>query len=414
MKTKLWFCLTALCGSLALAAPTAVAAPFSWSEMDASAADSREEQLYSDATRAINESRWSDAESLLNQVIDQHGRRTDGALYWKAYVENKEGRSSDALHMCAKLRQSYPKSNWLAECSALEIEIRGRSGSPIKPQAEQDEDLKLLALNSLMQRGGDSDVLPLLQQIIEGHQSDQIKERALFVLAQNQSKQAQDMIGQIVRGEKDPNLQVKAVRLLAISHGNQAADTLADVYRKSGNTSVKESVIQSYLIMGSPDHLLEVVQHESDPTLVRKAISNLGAMGATSQLHDLYQSTSSKETKSAILDAYVAAGNRGSDTLNNLAVSEQDPDLRRKAIRNMGITEGASAAPSLIAIYQKNSDFETKKAVLEALFIANDAHDLVTLGRAEKDTSIKREIIGKLALMHSKEATDYMMEILNK
>jgi len=111
---------------------------------------------------------------------------------------------------------------------------------------------------------------------------------------------------------------------------------------------------------------------------------------------------------------FTAAGNKGADTLNNLALSEQYADLRRKAIRNIGITEGTSAAPSLLAIYQKNSDTETKKAVVDSLFIANDAHDLVTLGRAEKDPSIKREIIGKLALMHSKEATDYMMEILNK
>src|SRR5882757_7039020 len=121
MKTNRWFCLTALCGSLVLTVPTAIAAPLSWLETDANAADSREDQLYSDATRAINESRWNDAESLLNQVIGQHGRRADGALYWKAYVENKEGRSSDALHMCARLRQSYPKSNWLEECNALEI-----------------------------------------------------------------------------------------------------------------------------------------------------------------------------------------------------------------------------------------------------------------------------------------------------
>ena len=38
------------------------------------------------------------------------------------------------------------------ECGALEIEIRGKSDDPLPPQAEQDEELKLLALNSLMQQ----------------------------------------------------------------------------------------------------------------------------------------------------------------------------------------------------------------------------------------------------------------------
>jgi HEAT repeat protein len=412
MKTKNLICLTALCGSLVL--PLTGMAAVALSSMDSdSTTNPREEQLYADATRAINESRWDDAESLLNQVVDQHGRRADGAIYWKAYVENKEGRSSDALKVCGDLRQSYPKSNWLKECSALEIEIRGKSGKPVQPQGESDEDLKLLALNALMQ-SGDPNALPILQKIIEGNQSEHLKERALFVLAQDQSKAAQDIFGQIIRGEKDPGLQIKAIRLLAVTQGSHAADTLEDVYRKSSNTSVKEAVLQSYMIMGSADHLLQVAQHESDPRLVKKAASLLGPLGATSQLSSLYQSSNSKESKSAILDAFVPAGSKGLGDLSTIASSEHDPDLRRKAIRNMGLVGGTAAAPSLVAIYQKSSDEESKRGVIEALFLSGDAHDLVALGRAEKDPYLKRRIVEQLALMHSKEANDFMMEVLNK
>jgi len=380
---------------------------------EAGQANAHEDQLYSDATRAINESRWSDAESLLDQVIDQHGRRADGALYWKAYVENKEGRASDALKTCSDLRQSYPKSNWLKECNALEIEVRGKSGRPVQPQAEQDEDMKLLALNSLMQ-SGDANALPILQHILEGQQSERLKERALFVLAQDQSKQAQDLLGQIIRGEKDPNLQVKAIRLLGVTKGTQAADTLADVYGKSNNQAVKKAVLDSYLVMGTPDKLVQVAQHESDPELARHAVSELGAMGAVSQLSTMYQSTNSKEAKAAIINSFVAAGGKGADALSAIASSEQDPELRRKAIRNMGVAGGASVTPTLMSIYSKSTDEESKKAVLDALMVAGDAHDLVTLARVEKDPAAKRAIVGKLAVMHDKEATVYMMEILNK
>jgi hypothetical protein len=413
MKTKQWFCLPAICVALSLSMSSATALVLQPTEADSVAANPREDQLYSDATRAINESRWADAESLLDQVIDQHGRRADGALYWKAYVENKEGRSSGALSTCASLRQSYPKSNWLKECNALEIQIRGESGSPVQPQAEQDEDLKLLALNSLMQ-SGDANALPILQQILEGQQSERMKERALFVLAQDQSKPAQDLLGRIVRGETDPNLQVKAIRLLSVARGNQAADTLEDVYRRSSNQEVKRAVLDSYLVMGARDRLLQVAEHETDPELARHAVSTLGALGAVSQLSSLYQATPSKEAKSAIINAFVAAGSKGAAALSEIASSEQDPDLRRKAIRNMGIAGGSSAAPVLLSIYSKSADDESKKAVLDALFVAGDAHDLVALARSEKDPSAKREIVEKLAVMHNKEATDYMMEILNK
>jgi hypothetical protein len=318
------------------------------------------------------------------------------------------------LSTCTGLRQSYPKSNWLKECNALEIEIRGKSGSPVQPQAEQDEDLKLLALNSLMQ-GGDANALPILQHILESpQQSERLKERALFVLAQDQSKPAQDLMGQIVRGERDPNLQVKAIRFLAVSKGSQAADTLADMYGRSSNPAVKKAVLDSYLVMGAPDKLVQVAQHESDPELTRHAISELGAMGAVSQLSSMYQTTTSKEAKTAIINAFVAAGGKGADALSSIASSEQDPDLRRRAIRNMGVAGGASTIPTLMTIYSKGTDEESKKAVLDALFVAGDAHDLVALARTEKDPSAKRDIVGKLAVMHNKEATDYMIEVLNK
>ena len=375
--------------------------------------DSKEEQLYSDATRAINEGRWSDAESLLDQVSNLHGRRSDAAVYWKAYVKNKEGRSSDVVETCASLRQAYPQSNWNKDCHALEIEIRGKSGSPVPPQSEQDEELKLLALNSIMQ-SGNTNALPIIQQILEGQQSERLKERALFVLAENQSKQAQDLLGQIVRGEKDPTLQIKALRLLATAQGSSSAETLASVYAKSNDVSVKKAILDSYLVIDDPGKLLQAAQHEADPQLARHAVSELGALGAVGPLSDLYHATSSKEVKSAILNAYIAAGPKGGEALGAIASSEQDPELRRKAIRNMGPCGGSSTIPALLSIYSKSSDEETKKAVADALFVAGDAHDLVALARNEKDPAASKTIVGKLAVMQDKEATDYMLEILNK
>jgi len=53
-----------------------------------------------------------------------------------------------------------------------------------------------------------------------------------------------------------------------------------------------------------------------------------------------------------------------------------------------------------------------RKAVVNALFIQNNAKALVDLARAEKNLDMKKEIVSKLSLMKSKEATDYMLELL--
>ncbi len=412
MRISRWMCWLGLYGALLLALPSAKAVALRFEGIMV-ADDTHEDQLYSDATQAINDGRWSEAEPLLDQVFSMHGRRSDAALYWKAYVKVKEGRTSDALQACANLRQNYPQSSWLKDCSALEIEIRGKSDSPVQPQAEQDEELKLLALSSIMQ-SGNSNALPILQQILEGQHSERLKERALFVLAQDQSKQARDLLGQIVRGEKDPNLQIKAIRLLAVAQGSGSSETLGSIYAKSADPAVKKAVLDAYLVMNEPEMLVQAAQHESDPQLARHAVSELGAMGAVSRLSQLYKATSSKELKLAILNAYVAAGTNGADALGAIASNEQDPDLRRKAIRNMGPSGGPSVIPVLLSIYSKNSDEESKKAVIDALFVAGDAHDLVALARSEKDPAARRNIVNKLAVMQNKEATDYMLEILNK
>jgi HEAT repeat protein len=401
MKTKA-LQVTILLGALGLGSPA-------W----CADSPSKEDALYSDGTRAINDGRWAQAEEIFAGIARQHGERSEAALYWKAYAENKEGKRTEALKTCSQLRQDYPQGKWINECGALEIEIRGMGDDPLPPQDEQNQELKLLALNSLMQQD-ESRALPVIQQILKSDQPEKLKARALFVLAQDSSAQAQSLIGEVAHNDRDPRLQRKAIEMLAVTRGKQAAGTLADVYNKSSDEQVKKAVLQTYLIIGTPDPLVEAAAHESNPELVRTAVRTLGAMGGTSQLLTLYRGSNNPQIKADIINSLVPSGQKGVDALNTIAASEQDPELRRRAIRTLGVTGGISAAPSLVAIYKKSSDTETKKAVAQALFVAGDSHDLVELARAEKDPEAQKQIVQQLSMMHSKEASDYMLEILNK
>jgi HEAT repeat protein len=371
-----------------------------------------EASLYADGTRAIDESRWPDAAGLFDRVAQMHGEHAEGALYWKAYAENKEGQPANALSTCGELRKSYPKSRWLDECGALEIEIRGKSGHPVSPQAETDENLKLLALNALMQQD-QAEAVPILEKILSGNQPEELKSRALFVLAQSNSPQAEALIKQIALGRSGPALQIKAIRMLA-TQGKRAGDTLASIYQHTSDAQVKRVILQSYLITGDSSKLLEAARQETNPELVKTAIQTLGAMGGGQDLLTMYRATNNAQTKADIINALIPAGHNGVSPLTEIAQSEQDPELRRKAIRNLGIAGGMSVAPALVAMYQKNTDVETKRAAAQALFLANDAQDLITLARGEKDVEMKQYLVQQLSLMHNQEATKYMLEILNK
>jgi HEAT repeat protein len=416
MKIKSYFVLIPL--NLALASAMSHAAAYSplianaaVSPYDAEADSPSQETQYADGTRAINDGKWAEAETIFSTIAQQHGDRAEASTYWKAYAENKEGKPTRALETCTQLRHAYPHGNWVDECGALEIEIRGKSGDPMQPQAEQNEELKLLALNSLMQRD-EAHALPIIQQILTTSNSPQLKDRALFVLAQDQSPAAQQMLGQIARDAKNPTLQKKAVQMIAVSGGKQSSAMLADIYRQSNDESVKESVVRAYLINGSSDQLEQLATHETDPRLRGAAIQELGAMGAARQLLDLYHQTSNDQAKAEIIRGLIPAGPKGADALASIANSETNPELRSEAIRNLGVGGGAAAAPALVTAYKKNSDLRTRKAAIQGLFLAGDSHDLIELARAEKDPALKQEIVQQLSVMQSKEATAYMLEIL--
>jgi len=53
-----------------------------------------------------------------------------------------------------------------------------------------------------------------------------------------------------------------------------------------------------------------------------------------------------------------------------------------------------------------------KYSILDSLSGERNAKALVDLARKEKDPQMKKEIVRRLSGMQSKEATDYLMELL--
>jgi HEAT repeat protein len=256
--------------------------------------------------------------------------------------------------------------------------------------------------------------VPILQKILAGNQPEELKSRALFVLAQSGSPQAAALLGEIAHGQSGEALQIKAIQMIAAALAGDANATLTDVYQHSSSLEVKRAVLQSYLVTGDSRTLLEVARKEADAKLVKTAVRTLGAMGKGEDLLALYRSTSQAETKADIIEALLASGHSGVAALTGIVDSEQDTRLHRAAIRNLGIAGGRAVAPTLVATYQKSADEQTRRAIAEALFLADDAHDLVTLARAEKDSALRQHLVKQLSLMQDKEATGYILEILSK
>jgi HEAT repeat protein len=330
-------------------------------------------------------------------------------MYWKAYSLSKLGQRAEALTTLTDLIKQFGTSRWLRDARALEVEVRQASGQAVSPATQDDEELKLMALRGIMQSDPEQ-ALPVIEKMLTGTNSPKVKDRALFVLSQSHSARSREIIAGIAKGNANPDLQLRAIRYIGIMGGNDNRQILGDVYKASNDAAVKRSILRSFMTANDRERLFTAAKTETDPSLRGEAIRQLGVLHASSELAQLYQSETAVELKKSILQSMFVGGD--SDKLIDLAKNEKDPELRKTAIRKLGLMKRAGTTEALTGIYASDAAVDVKKAVINALFIQGNATGLVSLARAEKNVELKKDIVSKLSNMKSKEATDYLMELL--
>lgn len=376
-----------------------------WDDQD------KEESLYDSASDMLDEKEWQKAASAFDRVAQMNMAHADAALYWLAYAQSKMGERSEALGTLVQLQKIYPKSRWVDDGKALEVEVRQSAGQHIDAGKVDDEELKLMALSGLMSNDAERAV-PVLESIISNPKaSPKVKERALFVLSQSSSPKAIEVLDHMARGG-NPELQSKAIRYLGIMGGDRNRQLLADIYTSSTDHELKKSILKSFMVSGDRTRLLNIARAEKDQELRGDAITQLGVSGARNELADLYTAEPTVELRKKIIQAMFLGGN--AEKLGEIARTEHNEELRIAAIRNLGLMGGTKTAQILVSIYQTDSNVEIRRSVINGLFLQNNGAALVQLARAEKDPETKKAIISKLSIMHSKDASDYLMEFLRE
>jgi hypothetical protein len=168
--------------------------------------DDQARKLCADGTRAIDQGRWADAVKIFSEVASQHGDHADAALYWKAYAEDKLGQLKPSQDSCQDLRTNYPKSRWIEDCGALEVEIRAKSGKPVQIDPKASDDVKLLALNAML-RQDEPRALAEIQTILNGDSSEKLKKEAQFILGHHYSDETFAQIVRVSYVEGDVRIQ---------------------------------------------------------------------------------------------------------------------------------------------------------------------------------------------------------------
>ena len=371
------------------------------------------DELYRSGQKAIDEGRWTDAEKIFGQVAERGDAEADAGLYWKAYAQHKAGRDSEALATIRQLASGHPKSSWLDDARALEVEVRGDRGVLVQPSAGDDEDLKLYALSGMMDNKPEK-ALPLVLQYLRGQHSLENKEKALFLLTQSDLPQARQALLEIVRGSAHPDLRLQAVEYL----GNVAEDdpsvlpVLDELYRSSQDRRMREAVLDAYASAEHWPGLLAVARSEKDPKLRRQALERMDGDDAAAELRSLLQGETDPEIRRAILRSLGDAGDV--DSLIAAARGDKDLETRVAAIHSLGDVESPRAAEALRSLYTGAADRRIRSAVINAFENQENAKALIELFRAEKDPGLRKEIIRRLTDMETPEAEAFVDKIFEQ
>ena len=371
----------------------------------------RETRAYDQAREFLDQGKYDRAIERYTDVIAMKGARADAALYWKAWSQSRAGQRPEALTTISTLAKDYPKSRYQAQAKQLDAEVRRDGGQPVRPDSINDDDIKILAINALLNADSEQ-AIPMLEKLLEGTASPKLKSRALFVLAQSSSPRAREVLKNVAKGNSTPDLQSRAIDYLGQHGGRESRAALAEIYSSTADVDVKRRILRAFMVAGEKDRLLSAAQTEQNADLRGEAVQQLGVMGAHDELWQLYQKETAVDVKKRIIRAMFTGGNV--TRMIDLAKSEQNPELRRTAVANLGVMDSKRTSDALLEIYSTEKDPAIKRAVVQGLFQQSNAAALVALARKEQDPALKRDIVQKLSVMdHNPVATAYMVELLN-
>lgn len=123
--------------------------------------------------------------------------------------------------------------------------------------------------------------------------------------------------------------------------------------------------------------VVDMAKNGREPELRREAIRMLGVSGergAIERLTELYTSSADAEVKRAVIEAWLMSDRK--DLVLKTARDEADPEVRRKAIETLGAME---ASDELRQMFDATKDERNRRAIIQSLGVAGNTSALTSI-----------------------------------
>ena len=322
-----------------------------------SGARTRDRRSTTRATARCTKAAGTAPSTNFTRVIEMKGPRPTRRSTGRRMRRTGSGSAPKRSRRSPSCTKSYPSSRYLKEAKALEVEVRGApaAGAPRGAGGRRSEAHGAQALRN----SDPAQAIPMLEKLLNGTGSPRLKDQALFVLAQSNTPRAREVLTNIAKGSSTPELQSRPSSTSARTAAPRAAPrSPRSTPRRPTSTSSAGSCARSW----SPARriaLLTAAQTEQTPSCAR---------GRPPARHDGRQRRALADVSEGIVGGREEADHVGHarraatpTRMIELAKTEKNPELRRVAVRNLGVMGAKTAGDALVEIYGTDKDPEIRR-----------------------------------------------------
>lgn len=413
------------------------------------------DSLWRAAQGALNRGDYKAAANLYGNLTRRYPTtaRAGDALYWAAFALYKMDDPATldrARSLLVTQQRRYPKSATLRDGDALLARIQtalatkqgdqqaavwlaqhaqqsggGDTARAARcPSGDEDDDLRLAALNGLLQMDA-ANAMPILRKVLARRDacSQPLRRKAVFLVSQKHTAETEDILLDVVQHDPDPECREQAVFWLSQVSTERAVNILDSILRTTTDDELRGKALFALSQQQSPraGQILRAYAERPDaPADAReKAIFWLGQQHSAENaafLRELYGKLTDADLKEKVIFALSQLGGAENGRwLMNIAVNEHEPiEQRKKALFWAGQTTADFA--QVAGLYDRMQNTEMKE---QLIFVYAQRHEpaaldrLIQIAKTEPDRELRKKAIFWLGQSHDPRAAQVLLEIIN-
>jgi HEAT repeat protein len=240
---------------------------------------------FQEARNMIKEGEWVKAEQSFNRFIAGYpqDKEVAAALYWLAFAQRQQNKFQESDRSLTQLIEKFPGSSWVTDAKAMRVEIAPRlKNNEVIEQgvSGENEEIKLAALQSLFEASPERAVAIAADILKPGSGASSVmKESAITMLADSDSKLATAVLVDAARNERDTGLRRKALQALGDVGDESALDSLIQMYDAEKDERMKEVILSA---LGDSEEkkalrkIIDIARTDPSLRLKKKALAIIG------------------------------------------------------------------------------------------------------------------------------------------